>query len=118
MWFSCEKFTICSVNTAESIQSLTLHFPVLGLSTETYEINLCIQSKYGKIRTRKNSAFGHFSRSGRTFQEFIRTALAIALLLYSNMGSMLLIGLLLQTDTLSIAKYSIFLLCSIFLWSK
>ena len=26
-------------------------------------INLRIQSKYGKIRTRKNSVFGHFSRS-------------------------------------------------------
>ena len=26
-------------------------------------VNLCIQSKYMKIRTRKNSVFGHFSRS-------------------------------------------------------
>ena len=28
-----------------------------------YFVNLRIQSEYGKIRTRKNSVFGHFSRS-------------------------------------------------------
>ena len=40
-----------------------LYFPVFGLNTEIYSVNLDIQSKYRKIRTRKNSAFGHFSRS-------------------------------------------------------
>ena len=30
-----------------------------------YAVNLRIQSEYGKIRTRKNSVFGHFSRSAR-----------------------------------------------------
>ena len=35
-------------------------FPVFGLNTEIYSVNFLIQSKYGKIRTRKNSAFGHF----------------------------------------------------------
>ena len=39
------------------------HFPVFGLSTDIYSVNPCIQSKYEKIRTRKNSAFGKFSRS-------------------------------------------------------
>ena len=39
------------------------HFPAFGLNTEIYSVNLCIQSKYRKIRTRKNSVFGHFSRS-------------------------------------------------------
>ena len=39
------------------------YFPVFGLNTEIYEVNLCIQSEYGKIRTRKNSIFWHFSRS-------------------------------------------------------
>ena len=34
-----------------------------GLNTEIYEVNLRIQSQYGKIRTRKNPVFGHFSRS-------------------------------------------------------
>ena len=33
--------------------------------TEIYSINLCIQSEYKKIRTRKNSVFGHFSRSDK-----------------------------------------------------
>ena len=39
------------------------YFPVSGLNTEIYGVNLRIQSKYGKIRTRKNSVFEHFSRS-------------------------------------------------------
>ena len=39
------------------------NFPVFGLNTEIYGVNLRIQSEYRKIRTRKNSAFGHFSRS-------------------------------------------------------
>ena len=38
-------------------------FPVLGLNKEIYGISLLIQSQYRKIRTRNNSAFGHFSRS-------------------------------------------------------
>ena len=40
------------------------YFPAFGLNTERYSISLRIQSKCGKIRTRKNSVFGHFSRSG------------------------------------------------------
>ena len=36
-----------------------LYFPVFGLNTEIYSVKLRIQSKYGKIRTRKNSTFGH-----------------------------------------------------------
>ena len=39
------------------------YFPTFGLNTKRYEASLCIQSKCGKIRTRKNSVFGHFSRS-------------------------------------------------------
>ena len=39
------------------------YFPVFGLNTEIYSVNLRIQSDYLKIRTRKNSIFGHFSRS-------------------------------------------------------
>ena len=40
-----------------------LYFPVFGLNTEIYLVNLRIQSEYRKIRTRNNSVFGHFSRS-------------------------------------------------------
>ena len=29
------------------------HMPVSGLNTERYSVSLCIQSEYGKIRTRK-----------------------------------------------------------------
>ena len=40
-----------------------LYFPVFGLNTESYDVNLRIQSEYREIRTRNNSIFGHFSRS-------------------------------------------------------
>ena len=37
------------------------YFPVFGLNTTIYGTNLGIQSKYGKMRTRKKSVFGHVS---------------------------------------------------------
>ena len=40
-----------------------LYFPVFGLNTERYSISLHIQSQCAKIRTRKNSVFGHFWRN-------------------------------------------------------
>ena len=40
------------------------YFPAFGPNTEGYGVSLCIQSECGKIRTGKNSVFGHFSRSG------------------------------------------------------
>ena len=40
-----------------------LYFPAFGLNTERHGVSFRIQSKYGKVRTRKNSVFGHFSRS-------------------------------------------------------
>ena len=46
------------------------YFPAFGLNTEKYPISARIQSKCGKIRTRKNSVFEHFSCSvhfSRTF---------------------------------------------------
>ena len=39
------------------------YFTVFGLNTEIYSVNLHIQSECRKIGTRKNSLFGHFSRS-------------------------------------------------------
>ena len=39
------------------------YFPVFGLNTEIYGVNICIQWEYRKIRTRNNPVFGHFSRS-------------------------------------------------------
>ena len=38
------------------------YFPVFGLNTEIYGVNLRIQSEYRKIPTRKSSVFGQFSR--------------------------------------------------------
>ena len=39
------------------------YFPTFGLNTESYRVSLRIHSECRKIRTRKNSVFGHFSRS-------------------------------------------------------
>ena len=39
------------------------YFPVFGLNMERYSVSLRIQPEYGKIRTRNNSVFGHFSSS-------------------------------------------------------
>ena len=44
------------------------YFPVFGLNTEIYEVNLRIQSECKKIRTKNNSVFGHFSRSVYRFK--------------------------------------------------
>ena len=38
-------------------------FPCVWTEYRDLHVNLRIQSKYRKIRTRKNSVFGHFSRS-------------------------------------------------------
>ena len=40
------------------------YFPTFGLNTERHYVFLRIQSEYWKIRTRKNSVFGHFSFGG------------------------------------------------------
>ena len=48
------------------------YFPTFGLNTKVYCLNLRIQSEYGKIRTRKNSVFGHFSRSNRRSETFTK----------------------------------------------
>ena len=39
------------------------YYPVFGLNTEIYEVNLRIPSEYRRIRTRNNSVFGYLSRS-------------------------------------------------------
>ena len=39
------------------------YFPTSRLNTERYGVSLRTQSKFGKIRTRKNSVLRHFSHS-------------------------------------------------------
>ena len=39
------------------------YFPVFRLNMDIFGVNLRIQSKNRKIRTRKNYVFGHFSRN-------------------------------------------------------
>ena len=43
-------------------------FPAFGLNTERYFVSVRIQSECGKIRSRKNSVFGHFSRSAHVVE--------------------------------------------------
>ena len=45
------------------------YFPAFGLNTEKYGVFLRTQSECWKIRTRRNSIFGHFSRS--VYADFI-----------------------------------------------
>ena len=41
------------------------YFPAFGMNPEIYSVNHCIHSKCEKVWTRKNSVFGHFSRSDK-----------------------------------------------------
>ena len=45
------------------MRSFFPYFPVFGLNTEIYGVNLRIQSEYGKIQTSRNSVLWHFSNS-------------------------------------------------------
>ena len=57
-----------TINTTRKVSKYEVfsgpYFPAFGLITERYEVSLRIQSECRKIQTRKNSVFGHFSRSG------------------------------------------------------
>ena len=46
-------------------------FPAFRLNTEIYGVGLRIQSKCGKTQTRKNSLFGHFSRSEKEYSSVL-----------------------------------------------
>ena len=58
---------ICVHDTAWKVSKYAVfsgpHFPAFALNTERYSVSLRIQSECGKIRTRKNSVFRHFSHS-------------------------------------------------------
>ena len=72
--FLC-KVSICTTKNNIQVDILTvrkmskygvssgLYFLLFGLNTEIYSVNFRILSEYRKIRTRKKSIFGHFSRS-------------------------------------------------------
>ena len=46
------------------------YFPVLGLNTQIYKVNLRIESECRKILTRKNSILEHFSHSESDFHYY------------------------------------------------
>ena len=60
-------------------------FLAFGLNTEICRVNLLIQFKYRKIRTRKNFVFGHFSRSAN-FPGILRCFLWYFLASWENNG--------------------------------
>ena len=61
--------SICNCRTNHCVKSVPIRcffwttFPAFGLNTERCGVSPRNQSECGKIRTRKKSAFGHFSRS-------------------------------------------------------
>ena len=69
VWLGLSKEKLLS-NTAWKVSKYGVfsgpHFTAFGLNMERYEVSRRIQFKCGKIRTRKKSVFGHFSRSVRT----------------------------------------------------
>ena len=66
VWKYTEKKTIWSLAVWKVFKCGVFsgqYFPAFGLNTERYEASPPIQSECGEIRTRKNSVFGHFSRT-------------------------------------------------------
>ena len=61
------------------------YFPAFWLNTKRYFVSLRIQSKCRKIRTRKNSVFGHISHSGYSWILQQRLQL-ISILVISNLS--------------------------------
>ena len=59
-WISRWSHCVNSVQIQSFFRSV---YSRLELNTEIYSVNLRVQPEQGKIGTRKNSVFGHFSRS-------------------------------------------------------
>lgn len=58
--------SICDIDRMKSVRFRDFFGPqffVFGLNTKIYRISLRIQSKCGKIQTKRNYEFGHFSHS-------------------------------------------------------
>ena len=52
-----------------------------GLNKKRYGVSLRIRSKYGKLRTRKNSVFGHLSHSEFYFKSSLTQSVCVSCLL-------------------------------------
>ena len=61
---------MCSLREIRSF--FGLYFPAFGLNAERYSVYLHVQSECGKIRTRKSSVFGHFSRSASSLKQLAK----------------------------------------------
>ena len=70
LWFDFYVSIFCTIflylslcEMCPNMDFFLVRFPAFGLNTERYDVSLRIQSECGKIRARKKSIFGHFSRS-------------------------------------------------------
>ena len=65
--FNLKKHVLLLISTAWKLSKYGVisspYFPAFGLNTERCEVSFRNQCEWGKIRTRNNSVFGHFSRS-------------------------------------------------------
>ena len=77
------------------------YFPAFALNTEIYGVNLRIQSKYRKIRTRKNSVFGHFSRSVKLTELWFSFYCSEGYFCLRHMNQLLVFNPFLASDFLS-----------------
>ena len=57
-------YTIWNVSKYENF--FGTYFPIFGLNTEIYGVNIRIKPEYGNIRHRKNSTSGYFRRPDNT----------------------------------------------------
>ena len=56
-------FPLYTISNASKYKNFSgTYFPIFGLNTEICGVNIRIMSEYGKIRNRKNSISGYFSR--------------------------------------------------------
>ena len=64
--FNLKKHVLLLISTAWKLSKYGVisspYFPAFGLNTERCEVSFRNQCEWGKIRTRNNSVFGHFSR--------------------------------------------------------
>ena len=67
IWGSLRQHAMKIINTGWKVSKYAvfsgMYFPAFGVNLERYSVSLCIQSKCGKMQTRANPLFGHFSHS-------------------------------------------------------
>ena len=80
--------SVCCTDTVWNVSKYGVfygsYFPTFELNTERYFASLRIQSEWEKIRTRKNSIFGHFSHSKNSVKHLKRCFQPLTILLKNS----------------------------------